>query len=179
MKRIMFILCLFSLAACSDAEEEPRLAPRPFTAVVAETGKDTFQGAVGAISEPFEDVGIKRQPIPERLAALVDDPYRPPSPPVCINVQEELIALNAALGLPKEDSDIHRKAFRDEGASIIEKQALSMLRGQVQVLPLRGVVRRVSGADRHARKVIRAYEAGSQRRAFLKGIATAYGCKIG
>jgi hypothetical protein len=178
MKPYLPLLCLVVLASCADAVEEPRLEPRPFATVVTETGENTWHGAVGVVSEPFEDVGLKRDAIPERLALLVPDPYQLPVQPVCPNVRDEIAALDELLGIQAKDDGTHPQALRDEGASVIEKQALTMLRGEVQILPFRGVVRRVSGADRHARRVIRAYEAGDQRRAFLKGIAAAYGCKL-
>lgn len=49
-------------------------------------------------------------------------------------------------------------------------QAVGMVRSKVDIIPFRGVVRRVSGADRHAKAVERAYQAGRLRRAFLKGL---------
>ena len=46
------------------------------------------------------------------------------------------------------------------------------------IVPFRGWVRKLSGAERHARDVAAAIGAGAVRRAFLKGIAGQRGCKL-
>jgi hypothetical protein len=44
------------------------------------------------------------------------------------------------------------------------------------VVPFRGWVRKLTGAERHSKKVANAIAAGIARRAFLKGIRFAQGC---
>ena len=44
--------------------------------------------------------------------------------------------------------------------------------------PLRGWVRKLSGAERHAREVTACIAAGSARRALLQGVAVAQSCGI-
>ncbi|MEM7494273.1 MAG: hypothetical protein AAF296_12910, partial [Pseudomonadota bacterium] len=46
------------------------------------------------------------------------------------------------------------------------------------LIPFRGVVRRVSGARAWDKKVLKAYERGSHRRTYLKGLGAANGCPI-
>lgn len=179
MKHYWIAALFVLLSACGGSEEEePRAEARPVGTMVSETGKSTIKGAVGVVAEPFEDIGIKRTPIPEKLTELVKNPYIEPPAPICLHIAEELEELEKLLG-PDVDAKTakQQKAYRDEGADIAEDQALSILRGKVQILPFRGVVRKISGADRHARKVIRAYEAGKLRRAFLKGLALANRCE--
>ena len=44
------------------------------------------------------------------------------------------------------------------------------------VIPFRGWVRKLDGAERHSREVAAAIAAGSVRRAFLKGVGQTLGC---
>lgn len=66
----------------------------------------------------------------------------------------------------------------DQSATLLNKgvetgrsQILDFIRDQTDILPFRSIIRRISGADRHAKKVQFAYEAGQLRRAYLKGVA--------
>jgi hypothetical protein len=44
------------------------------------------------------------------------------------------------------------------------------------VIPFRGWVRKLDGAERHSKEVAAAIAAGSVRRAFLKGVGQTLGC---
>jgi hypothetical protein len=55
--------------------------------------------------------------------------------------------------------------------------AADLLRGTAEgVVPFRGWVRKLSGAERYAKEVAAAIAAGTIRRAFLKGLGQATGC---
>ncbi|MEO0551542.1 MAG: hypothetical protein AAFZ91_16625, partial [Pseudomonadota bacterium] len=60
------------------------------------------------------------------------------------------------------------------GASTAFLDAVSS--GASGFIPYRGIVRTVTGANSHATKVRKAYERGSHRRTFLKGIGLMKGC---
>jgi hypothetical protein len=60
---------------------------------------------------------------------------------------------------------------------LIERRAGYALRSAAQnVIPYRGWVRKLTGAERYSREVAAAIAAGTVRRAYLKGIAQAGGC---
>jgi hypothetical protein len=44
------------------------------------------------------------------------------------------------------------------------------------IIPLRGMVRDITGASAHSRRYQRAHLLGAQRRAYLKGVGQAMGC---
>jgi hypothetical protein len=51
------------------------------------------------------------------------------------------------------------------------------LRGAAEsVIPFRGWIRKLDGAERHSKEVAAAIAAGSVRRAFLKGVGQTLGC---
>ena len=60
---------------------------------------------------------------------------------------------------------------------MIERGANDDMRSAAEgVIPFRGWVRKLSGAERYSRDVAAAIAAGTIRRAYLKGIAQAGGC---
>ena len=61
-----------------------------------------------------------------------------------------------------------------DGASTAFLDAVSS--GASGLIPYRGFVRSLTGANRHAQKVRKAYERGSHRRTFLKAIGLSKGC---
>lgn len=181
MQRWVIIL-LLSLAACGDDHKETaadRLVPaRPVGAIVSDTVTGAAKGTWKAVQQPFEDIGIKRDEIPPMLQSLVKNPYLLTQPMTCEDIRIEIAALDAVLGPdictpenPSGAASSHKGEYIEEGASMAGKQAASLASGYLDIIPFRGVVRSVSGANRHAKEVARAYEAGKLRRSFLKGLA--------
>ena len=158
--------------------------------MVGDTLKGSFWGAVGAVQTPLEDVGLKKQPIPAKLLFVLQNPYATPQPMNCPKISSELLILNQLLGpdmgIAKEDTPSllgipmpswqKRGEYVEKGSQAAQQQAAEMARGQVDVIPYRGWVRKLSGAERHAKKVEEAYQAGKLRRAYLKGLALMLGC---
>lgn len=177
------ILCLVAalllLAACDVDDEENRpIGPaKPFSEVMSDTAKGTVQCAADIIKEPFQDIGLSKDDIPQVLRNLSENPYVMPAAPLCENLGYEIVALNKVLGADMgTPSSGEKRSYTEEGLEAAQGKAGDMMRGEVQVIPFRGVVRRISGAEKHARKVAAAYEAGKLRRAFLKGLSRAYHC---
>jgi hypothetical protein len=100
-----------------------------------------------------------------------------PAAPLCENLHYEIVALDKVLGADMGVSTSGTKrSYTEEGIDAAQGKVNDMMCGEVQVIPFRGVVRRLTGAEKHARKVASAYEAGKLQRAFLKGMAQAYHC---
>ena len=121
-----------------------------------------------ALATPVGDLNIAQQEIPEYLA-LMDDPYNP-VPENCTLLLEQLDKLNDLLGADL-DVPVSDEELRNQRAL----NATSATAGGF--IPFRGIVRALSGASEHDRKVRDAYERGLIRRAFLKGISGEIGCK--
>lgn len=179
---ILGALTVGTLVGCSGSDEESttdRFVPaRPVGSIVTDTVSGAAEGTFKAAKQPLEDVGLTREEIPSLLLEVAQAPYRKPSPLTCELIQQEIAALDVILGpdVCTADNPIGARPSRkgeyvEEGASFARKQAVDMASGYLDVLPFRGVVRRVSGADKHAKAVSRAYEIGKARRAFLKGLA--------
>jgi len=160
-------------------KQTPITSKRPVGELMLDTivgaCKETFKAA----QTPFVDLGIKRQKIPKKLEEIQPAPYALREQICCESIPDEIAQLDAILGqdvdaLPwqRGESD----SYADKGSRLVQQQAAGFMEGQVNVLPYRGVVRKLSGAEKHARKTAAAIHAGNLRRAFYKGLGVAYGC---
>jgi hypothetical protein len=178
-------LLVMMLAGCSVPEggQSERFVPaRPVIDIFTDTIVGTVEGAWIAVQTPFEDVGFKKQPIPEKLQQIADDPYAMPAQMLCDGIRKEIAELDMLLGpdvctttYPTGFGNSRKGEYVEKGAGMAREQAIGMVSSKANIIPFRGVVRRVSGADKHAREVERAYQAGKLRRAFLKGLASGLG----
>jgi hypothetical protein len=128
----------------------------------------------GAVQTPFNDLNLVSAPIPESLARAQQAPYGVPSDSSCTGLAQDIRALDADLG-----PDLDAPAS-ESNPGLIERGG-SAVAGAVQktaegIVPFRGWVRKLSGAERYSRKVAAAIAAGTVRRAYLKGMSQAKGC---
>ena len=131
----------------------------------------TGAAAEKAATTPLSDLNIVRADIPPVLAAAQKAPYAAPADKSCGALGADIQALGALLGA---DLDT---APSDRSPSLIERGATDALRSTAEgVIPFRGWVRKLSGAERYSREVAAAIAAGTIRRAYLKGVGGAAGC---
>jgi hypothetical protein len=149
--------------------------------------------AIEAATGPLQDLNLRRQEIPPLLVKATMDPYARAKKIKCAELRDEVVQLDELLG-----PDVERKSITlassdgglvdnianfgnvempetmslAEGAGNLAKDALmSTIRSKTNILPFRSIIRSVTGANRHAKKLAAAYEAGKLRRAYLKGLA--------
>lgn len=134
---------------------------------------------VGAVAAtPFNDLNIVRADIPEILAEAQQHPYLAPAANDCDAIAVEIRKLDEVLGAdldaPASDS---RPSLLDRSSEIAQDQAIGAVQRTAEgLIPFRGWVRKLSGAERYSKKVSASITAGSIRRAFLKGIASSQNC---
>ena len=90
-----------------------------------------------------------------------------------------MIALDAVLGadLDTPQTPVNRSLI-DRGAVAATQAATQQVRGAAEsVVPFRGWVRYLSGAERYSREVVAAIAAGTVRRSYLKGMGHVRGCR--
>lgn len=123
--------------------------------------------AVDVIATPAGDLNLRKGKIPALLDAAVADPYNLAGLKTCAQISVAVNQLDAILG---PDRDI--PADRAERLSVgrVAQSAVGSF------IPFRGIIREVSGANSHQRKIDDAVEAGTARRSFLKGFGQARGC---
>lgn len=143
-------------------------------ALVAGCASQDQQKIAGAATTPLNDLNLVSAPIPEALSRAQKAPYGAPVEPVCANARTEIQALDEVLG-----ADLDTPAT-DSNPSLIERGggavASALQKTAEGVVPFRGWVRKLSGAERYSKQVAAAIAAGTVRRAYLKGVAQAKGC---
>lgn len=139
-----------------------------------------------AATTPLADLNLIQAIIPEVLQAAQKSPYGPPdAPPAgsvdgrgCAPLQAEIDALDEALG-PDLDAPPNpdNPGLIERGTALASDAAFGALQRTVEgVVPFRGWVRKLSGAERRSREVAAAIAAGGVRRGFLKGVRLTRGC---
>ena len=178
-----FVFLAIALAGCnSSGNESERFVPaRPVTNIISDTVVGTFEGAWAAVQTPFEDLNLKQKLIPDKLRQIADNPYGVPPIMLCENISAEVAELDLLLGPDicteqNPSGTVSKKGeYIEKGANAARDRAVGMVGDKVNIIPFRGAVRYVSGAERHSKAVTQAYEAGKLRRAFLKGLAASLG----
>lgn len=133
-----------------------------------------------AATAPLTDLNVVQAKIPAVLLEARKQPYRIPQDSSCLSLSMEVAALDDALG-PDHDAPAPREQpdLLDKGTEQASRAAADALRRTTEgVLPFRSWVRKLTGAERHSRKVTSAVAAGTSRRAFLKGLQTGQGCPL-
>ncbi|WP_211197798.1 hypothetical protein [Permianibacter fluminis] len=160
MNAKMLPLCLpLLLAACASSEKV----------------------VVDAATTPLTDLNVIRVDIPAVLDRAKAHPYAVPQEDGCPVLLAELAELDAALGpdvdAPEEDEP--DPTLLQRGSEEVGKAAIKVVRSAAEdVVPFRSWLRKLSGAERHSKKVSKAIAAGTIRRAFLKGLMVAKHCEL-
>ncbi|PWF44653.1 hypothetical protein [Massilia glaciei] len=137
------------------------------------------QARVGdAMMTPLTDLNMANTAIPPVLAEAALQPYKLPPITSCADLYAAVDALEQVLEADFDAPPIVNIAGGFErGTNKLGNAAVGALRRAVEgAVPFRGWVRKLSGAERNAKKVARAIAAGTARRSFLKGAAMARGC---
>jgi hypothetical protein len=170
MRYATTLLCCAAALALSACVTEPdNGSPK-----VQTTAEADRSGVKGVAESPLRDLNVLRTKIPEVLLHAMADPYERPGPGRCADLVERLKPLNEALG---EDLDVTSKEGQQGMIAKGKTTALTVASGAASdVIPFRGWIRKLSGAEQHDRYVQAAITAGAVRRAYLKGLGEAKGC---
>jgi hypothetical protein len=176
MKNFTLSIFVCALAAC--ATPEPAGSPG---AGMGTTGSADPAGAqvAGAATAPLSDLNLVRAEIPPALRAAQKGAYMLPDDSGCETLGRDVQALDAVLG-PDLDAPVtpSNPGMIERGAGAVGTAAVDALRGAAEgVVPFRGWVRKLTGAERYSKEVAAAIAAGTVRRAFLKGLGQARGCE--
>ncbi|MES3024323.1 MAG: hypothetical protein V4857_22370 [Pseudomonadota bacterium] len=157
MKILLYAACAISLGGCA-ADQQTRVGE--------------------AVMTPLSDLNMSKATIPPVLAAAALQPYQLPPIKSCADLYADVDALEQVLEADFDAPPIANTAGTlERGANKLGDAAVGAFRKTVEgAVPFRGWVRKLSGAERSAKKVERAIAAGAARRSFLKGVALARGC---
>jgi len=176
MKNIALSLIALLLAACATSEPPSAAAPSKAASVAP---SQTDAKLAQAVVTPLGDFNLVRADIPAVLSAAQKAPYGVPSSLACAALAADIQALDAVLGA---DLDTPPSATNpglvERGVGAAGDAAVGFVRGAAEgVVPFRGWVRKLSGAERYSKDVAAAIAAGTIRRAYLKGLGQSQGCQ--
>ena len=185
------VLCALTLAgpAFSQSSAPSGSTPAPKDGRYDPKKKDL----TGAVLTPLEDLNLANAEIPPQLLKLAEAPYGAlPGDGGCEALLSEVEIVNGYLGpdpaLPpkpvavpvekpnatQQASDFSGKVSEKAGDASID--AVKSAAGSV--IPFRGWVRKLTGAEARAKKVDRVILGGMLRRSYLTGVAMQKGCSI-
>ncbi|MFN3211576.1 MAG: hypothetical protein ACE37M_00590 [Henriciella sp.] len=129
-----------------------------------------------AAASPLKDVNLIRENAPEEFKKI-HNPYAVDLEMTCDEIATEVTRLNELLGRDWDIPPPDKKGMSEQAADGASTAFLDTVASTASgFIPYRGIVRTVSGANSHASKVRKAYERGSHRRTFLKGIGLMKEC---
>lgn len=143
------------------------------------TGPQDAGAAVqDAATTPLADLNLVQQKIPSVLQGALKAPYALPPHKTCPELSSEVRMLDAALGADLDTPPtISNPGLIERGSNAVGGAANDALHGAAESLvPFRGWVRKLDGAERHSKEVAAAISAGAVRRAYLKGVGQELGC---
>jgi hypothetical protein len=154
MKRVAVIVFALLLTACATL--------------------DPGRASGNTVRTPLNDFNLVATDIPDVLIEARRQPYAVPADASCAKLDTGIKELDAVLGA---DIDVARA---DGGpGDVVGDAATNAFQGMLDgLVPFRSWIRRLSGADQHARNVAAAIAAGTARRAFLKGLSQAHACPV-
>jgi len=122
-----------------------------------------------AVTQPFTDLGLRKDKPHPLLAKAASDPYAA-APSSCSALTAEIASLDQVLG-----RDVDQAAPKSTTGDQVNNLVADAARSATNI-PFRGVVRRLTGAEKRTVELRRATLAGTARRAYLKGAYQARGC---
>jgi hypothetical protein len=131
-----------------------------------------------AATTPLSDLNLVNAPIPETLVAAQQGPYALPASMDCTVIAADIRKLDEVLG-PDLDAPVSEanRGLVERGAEGVGNAAVGALQRTAEgVVPFRGWVRKLTGAERYSKRVAAAIAAGTVRRGFLKGLSAAQKC---
>ena len=143
----------------------------PALAEAPNTAQPMMHHAEKAIMQPAKDINLTKDKIPVRLAEIRKAPYDLTGIEGCRALTTEITSLRPLLGPDvNEDPKLSRAEKRERKASRLAGGFIGGL------IPFRGLVREITGANASRSRYQAALAAGFARRSFLKGIALGQGC---
>lgn len=144
------------------------------TAALTACASSSQDKVATAATTPLTDLNVVRADIPDVLKAAAAAPYAMPADASCAGLAASIQALDEVLGPdldapPAKGNTGLLERGEDAATNALQRTAEG-------VMPFRGWVRKLTGAERYARQVSAAITAGGVRRGFLRGVATAKSC---
>ena len=159
------LVAALTMAASAMAQMPPADKPQSDLDKIGDTMEN-----IG--TKPLKDFNLIKPEIDEGLQRIMAEPYSLAGIRTCSHYNAAIGRLTYVLG-PDVDSPEFKKKAKTPA-----EQALSLGESAAgSIIPFSGVIRRLTGAEAKQNYAKAVIYAGSVRRAYLKGRASAKGCK--
>lgn len=164
-KNVAFVL--LTLVACAV-----------FSGCATTDNKSPASAVSDAVTSPLNDLNLVHGTIPSILKDAQKQPYALPVDRSCDALAADIRALDEVLGADLDTPAAAGKpSLIERGSSAASNAAAGALKGAAEgVVPFRGWIRKLSGAERYSRDAAAAIAAGTIRRAYFKGIRAGGNC---
>lgn len=171
---LLSMLGALLLASCASSDSSRQAAGPAAGASQPAADAKLAQAAV----TPLNDLNLVKAPIPSALATALKAPYAVPADASCAALAAEVQALDAVLGADLDTpATAANPSLIERGTGAAGDAVVGAVRNTTEgVIPFRGWVRKLTGAERYAREVSAAIAAGTIRRAYLKGLGQSASC---
>lgn len=160
MRTALTLLAALALASCSTTGQEKAAT-----------------NTAGAVTTPLTDLNLVQANIPELLQQAAHQPYALPADRSCDALAAAIKQLDEVLGPDLDAPSTDGRALLDRAGDEAGDAATGALKRTAEgVIPFRGWIRKLSGAERYSKRVSAAITAGGVRRGFLKGLRASQGC---
>lgn len=167
--RTLALLLLFTATPlAAQNRDKPKPDDKPST---LERAGDT---AGDIVEQPFKDINVVKDKIPDKLLAILDDPYDVQRLRTCAALGGEVRSLTAIIGPDVDSAEVRRKKGKTSASEFVFDGARSLGGG---ILPFSGIIRKISGAEAEQKRAQAAVLAGHVRRAYIKGLMRGRGCR--
>jgi len=157
--------------------KEHRQAQEP--QAVRSSNDDQSNSWGDAVMAPLEDLNLRKKDIPEILTLATTKPYDLTGLDNCEAIASEVTKLDSLLGADFDEPPAPEdtKTLRERGGEAAGDVARGSVRNATRsIIPFRGLVRQMTGAQRHQKEMDNAIQAGKVRRAYLKGVGMNKNC---
>ncbi len=139
----------------------------------ANDGERVAKTATNIAEKPLKDLNIVKAKIPPGLAAISRRPYSTAGLKSCGQYAAAIGRMTAILGPDVDSPAVEAKG--NKPAEFVLDSTESLIG---DLLPGGGIIRRITGAEAAQKRLVAAIYAGGLRRAYLKGMARAKGCRV-
>ncbi len=138
----------------------------------------TRAGLTDAALSPLEDLNLRKDEVPEVLAAI-SNPYKVDHTASCADIASEIATLDGVLPPDWDEvSEEEQASLSELAADTASDGVLGVVASEARgLIPYRGWVRRLSGANSHEKKLRAAFDRGRARRTYLKAIGRTKNCE--
>jgi hypothetical protein len=166
--RLALILASLTLPVGAFAQEANPATSPPEVKEPDKPVSDREPSMGDAVATPASDLNLKKDTIPPLLLTAQVSPYTLAGLKRCPDLAAAVTDLDVVLG---PDIDLPADAKGGISAGRVAQAAVGSF------IPFRGLIREISGANEQERKIQAAVQAGFARRAYLKGVGEARGCR--